>query len=512
MAIVTPIETADGARRRLALASPATLEPIGEIEVQTADDAIAAVERARKAQRDWGALPISERARFMVRALEVLLDRQEDVIDTVIRETGKPRTEALQMEVFAVGDSLNYYAKNAERILRPEKRKLHGMLRMMKQLRIVYRPLGVVGVISPWNGPFVLSMNPTVQALMAGNAVVLKPSEVTPFSGNLAADLLAEAGLPDGLFQVLLGDGETGAALCRAGVDKISFTGSVATGRKVAVACAEQLIPCTLELGGKDAMVVCDDVNVDTAAAGAVAGAFMNTGQYCCGTERVYVVDSVADAFTEKVVERVAQLRQGAEGEFDVGAIFWPRQLEIIEEHMADAVAKGARVLAGGRRNPDLDGLFYEPTVLTDVDHGMRIMREETFGPILPIMRVQDEEEAIALANDSPYGLGGNVWTRDSGKGFRIAQRMQTGSVCVNDMTMTYGVQEAPFGGRKESGVGQVNGETGLRGYCHAEPIIIDRRGGKMNESRYPYSAKTDSGMQKFMRLLWGNSLGRRFS
>jgi len=510
MAIVTPVPTSEGARRRLALANPATREPIGEIEVASAEDVHAAVERARKAQADWGALPVPERARYMIRALERLLERQDDVIETVMQETGKPRTEALQMEVYAVGDSLNYYARHSERILRPERHKLHGMLRFMKQLRIVYRPLGVVGVISPWNGPFVLAMNPTVQALMAGNAVVLKPSEVTPFSGRLAGELFAEAGLPEGLFQVLLGDGDTRAALCRAGVDKIAFTGSVETGRKVAVACAERLIPCTLELGGKDAMIVCDDAQVDYAAAGAVAGAFMNTGQYCCGTERVYVVDAVADAFTDKVVERVSRLRQGAEGEFDVGAIFWPRQLEIIEEHMADAVARGARVLTGGRRNPSLDGLFYEPTVLADVDHGMRIMREETFGPVLPIMRVQDEEEAIALANDSDYGLSGNVWTRDKSKGVRLATRMQTGSVCVNDMSMTYGVQEAPFGGRKHSGVGQANGPIGLRGYCHAEPIIVDRRGGKLNAKRYPYSHKADAGMQRFMRFLWGTRLGRR--
>jgi succinate-semialdehyde dehydrogenase/glutarate-semialdehyde dehydrogenase len=510
MAIVTPLPTRDGERRRLALANPATGQPIGEIEVSTETDVAEAVLRARKAQIDWAALPVGERARYLVRALECLLERQDDVIETVIRETGKPRTEALQMEVYAVGDALNFYARNAERILRTERRRLHGMLRFLKQLRIVYRPLGVVGVISPWNGPFVLAMNPSLQALVAGNAVLLKPSEVTPFSGRLAGELFAEAGLPEGVFQVLLGDGETGAALCRAGVDKVAFTGSVATGRKVAVACAEQLVPCTLELGGKDAMIVCEDANLDYAAAGAVAGAFMNTGQYCCGTERVYVMDGIADAFTEKVVERVSQLRQGAEGEFDVGAIFWPRQLEIIEEHMEDARHKGARVLTGGRRNPHLEGLFYEPTVLTDVDHGMRIMQEETFGPILPIMRVQDEEEAIALANDSPYGLGGNVWTRDSSKGIRIAQRMQTGSVCINDMTMTYGVQEAPFGGRKQSGVGQVNGESGLRGYCHAEPIIVDRRGGKMSASRYPYSAKADSGMQRFMRILWGTKLGRR--
>jgi succinate-semialdehyde dehydrogenase/glutarate-semialdehyde dehydrogenase len=386
------------------------------------------------------------------------------------------------------------------------------MLRLMKTLRIVYRPLGVIGVISPWNGPFILSLNPTVQALLAGNSVVVKPSEVTPVSGQLVARLFEAADLPAGVLTVLTGDGETGAALVEAGVDKISFTGSVATGRKIAEACARQLIPCTLELGGKDAMIVCEDANLDRAAGGAVAGSFINTGQYCCGTERVYVVDSVADEFIGRVVERTARLRQGGDGEFDVGAIFWPRQLEIVEEHVADALERGAKVLAGGRRNPDLPGLYYEPTVLVDVDHGMKIMRDETFGPILPIMRVADDEEAIALANDSRYGLGGNVWTRDNGRGVRIAQRMQSGSVCVNDMTMTYGIQEAPFGGVKESGIGQVNGEAGLKGYCQAAPIIIDRRGGKMSASRYPYSAKQDAGMQKFMKLLWGTGIGRWLS
>jgi succinate-semialdehyde dehydrogenase/glutarate-semialdehyde dehydrogenase len=509
MAIVTPLETPPGARRRLSLASPATLEPIGEIEVSNADDVRSAVEAARKAQPDWAARSFEDRSRVMGRVLQILLDRQDAFVEVVLRETGKARSEALMMEIYAVCDALNFYAKNAAKILKPQKRRLHGMLALLKQLRVVYRPLGVVGVISPWNGPLVLSMNPCVQALMAGNAVLLKPSEVTPFSGKLAAELFQEAGLSEGLFQVLLGDGETGAALTRAGVDKISFTGSVATGRKVAVACAERLIPCTLELGGKDAMIVCGDVNVDHAAGGAVAGAFMNTGQYCCGTERVYVVESVADAFTSKVVERVSGLRQGAEGEFDVGAIFWPRQLEIIEEHMADAVARGARVLCGGRRNPDLRGLFYEPTVLADVTHEMRIMREETFGPVLPIMRVRDEEEALRLANDSEYGLGANVWTGDKGRGCEIAERIESGSVCVNDMTMTYGVQEAPFGGVKQSGVGQVNGETGLKGYCHALPIIVDRFGGKQTAGHYPYSTKKDQGMQKFMRLQWGTALGR---
>ena len=512
MALVTEIPTPPGARRRLRLASPATLEPIGEIEVQTAEDVRAALAVARAAQPAWAALSFAARARFLERALALLLERQDEFVDVIVRESGKPRTEAIMIDIFASCDSLAWYAKHAERILRTRKRSLHGVLRLMKQLRVVYQPLGVIGVISPWNGPFVLSLNPSVQALMAGNCVLLKPSEVTPASGRLVGELFDAAGLPPGVLTVLTGDGETGAALVEAGVDKIAFTGSVATGRKVALACARQLIPCTLELGGKDPMLVCADADLEVAAGGAVAGAFFNTGQYCCGTERVYVIDSVADEFTRKVVERTARLRQGDHGEFDVGAVFWGRQLEIIEEHVADAVAKGAKVLVGGRRNPNLRGLYYEPTVLTDVTHEMRVMREETFGPVLPILRVKSEDDAIRMANDSEYGLAANVWTRSRRHGVELAQRIHSGSVCVNDMAMTYGAHEAPFGGRKYSGVGQVNGEVGLRGFCFAQPILADRFGGRQAAAHYPYSFAKDTGMQRLMRLLWGTPLGRWLS
>jgi succinate-semialdehyde dehydrogenase/glutarate-semialdehyde dehydrogenase len=225
--------------------------------------------------------------------------------------------------------------------------------------------------------------------------------------------------------------------------------------------------------------------------------------------ERVYVVDEVADAFTRKVVERVAKLRQGVSGEFDVGAVFWPRQLEIIERHVSQAVERGARVLAGGRRNPNLEGLFYEPTVLADVTHQMDLMREETFGPVLPIVRVADEEEAVRMANDSVFGLGAMVWTRDAHKGLELARRMDAGSVCINDMSMTYGALEAPFGGRKQSGIGQVNGETGLKSYCYATPIIADRFGGRSSASRYPYTQAGDEGMKRILRILFASPLGR---
>ncbi len=509
MAIVTPVPTPPGARRRLALASPATGQPLGEIEVATADDVQAAVAAARRAQPAWAALPVAERAKVLWRALDALLARQDEYLRVIEAESGKPRLDALMIEIFAACDALAYHAKRAARHLRPERRRVHGLVGLMKRLHVIYRPLGVVGVISPWNGPFILSINPTLQALVAGNAVLLKPSEVTPRSGALVGELFAEAGLPDGLLHVLLGDGETGAALVESGVDKISFTGSVATGRRVAESCGRRLVPCTLELGGKDPMIVCADADLDAAAGGAVAGAFLNSGQVCFSTERVYVVEAVAEEFVRRVVERTRALRQGATGEFDVGPMFWPRQLEIVEGHVADALAKGARVLAGGRRNPSLAGLYYEPTVLVDVTHEMLIMREETFGPVLPIQRVRDEEEALRLANDSPYGLGATLWTRDRARALQLAARLDSGSVCVNDMTMTYGAPEAPFGGRKASGVGTVNGPSGPRDYCFAQPVLVDRFGGRQTAKNYPYAEAKAIGMQKMMRLAFGTPLRR---
>jgi len=492
--------------------SPATLEAIGEFDCATAEDVSAAVARARVAQEKWAALSFDERAAYLWRLVDEFVRRQDEVIDAVIAETGKARSEAIGMEVYSPCDAISYYAKHAGKILAPRKRRLHGVMRLTKTLRVVYQPLGVVGLITPWNGPVVLAAVPLAQALMAGNAVVHKPSEVTPLSALVLKSLTEGAGFPDDLYQVVQGDGQTGAALIDAGVDKVSFTGSVATGRKVGEACARRLVPFTLELGGKDAMIVCADADLDRAAAGAVIGSCMNTGHYCCGTERIYVVESIYDRFVEKVVEQTRALRQSDRGEFDVGAVFWDAQLGIIQAHVDDARERGAEVRVGGRRNPNLEGLFFEPTVLTGVDHEMDVMTKETFGPIVAIKKVRDEEEAIRLANDSDYGLNGTVWTTDHEKGVAIAERLRTGGVCINDMTITYGVPEAPFGGRKESGVGQVNGPEGLRGYCHAQPILADRRGRGKIQGGYPYSRKQEDGMQKFIKLLWGTRLGRWLS
>jgi succinate-semialdehyde dehydrogenase/glutarate-semialdehyde dehydrogenase len=512
MAIIEAVEAPTGSRRRYRLYSPATLEKVGEFEVATEVDVRDALESARKAQPGWAELGFDERARYIYRALDALVERQDEFIEAAIRETGKARSEAIAVEILACCDSMSFHAKRAEEILRTRKRPMRGLRGLTRQLRVVYRPLGVVGIITPWNAPLLLSLTPTVQALMAGNAVLLKPSEFSPYTGRLVGNLFEAAGLPDGLLCVLLGDGETGAALAEAGVDKIDFTGSVATGRKVAEACARQLIPCTMEFGGKDPMIVCADAHLDRAVSGAIAGAFLNAGQLRWGTERVYVVDDVFDEFTRKVVKQVAELRQGAEGEFDVGAIITREQLEVIERQVEDAISKGARVLAGGRRNPDLPGLFYEPTVIVDVDHDMEVMRDETFGPVLPIVRVRDEEQAIRLANDTRYGQGGSVWTRDRRKGCEIAKRLEAGGVCVNETTITCGVQEASSGGRKESGLGQVKDEVGLRSYCHALPIVIERFGRKRARGSYPYRRKSEDRLQKLIRFMWRSRLGRWLS
>ncbi len=510
MAVVEQLEAAPGERRRLRLANPATLAPLGEVEVCTEGDVRAAVERARKAQPEWARLPIDERGRYLSRAVRVLLERQDEFLDAIVAETGKPRGEALVTELMTACDALQFYAKRARRILADRTVPLHFL--KTKKLKIVHQPLGVVGIITPWNFPFILSLNPTAQALVAGNAVVLKPSEVTPFSGSLVEELFTAVGLPEGVLSIVHGDGETGAALLDCGVDKISFTGSVATGRRVAETCGRNLVPCTLELGGKDPMIVCADADLDRAAKGAVYGAFCNSGQVCTSTERVYVVEEVADEFTRKVVRETSGLRQGAEGEFDIGAIIRPEQLEIIEDHVRDATAKGARVLAGGRRNPNCEGYFFEPTVLTDVTHDMRVMREETFGPILPIMRVRDEEEAVFLANDSRYGLNANVWTKSRRRGTELAKAIESGCVVVNDCMVTYGVTESPFGGTKESGIGRVNGELGLKGFCQTRSILIDRLGWKSEPTWFPYSARKTNAFRRVMRVLWGTSLGKLLS
>jgi len=506
MAIVEPAGEGRGGRRRLRTRSPVDGRMLDEFDVCTADDVAAAMARARIAQKAWAGTPVRDRAALMKKALKLLVDRAERYADVIIGETGRTRIETYIIDLFPACDSLNFFASRAEAILAERPVRLH--LLKMKSARMHYRPLGVVGVISPWNGPFILSINPTIHALLAGNAVIVKPSEVTPASGKLVEELFRDAGAPAGLVQVLLGDGETGAALVSGGVDKISFTGSVRTGRKVGAACGQGLVPCTLELGGKDAMIVLGDADLERAAGGAVFGAVMNAGQYCSSTERIYVVQSVAEEFTRRVVERVRALRFcTSPDEGDVGPFIFDRQLEIVDAQVKDAVAKGAEVLVGGGRAPEVGPYYYQPTVLTGVTHDMEIMTEETFGPVLPIMTVRDEAEAVRMANDSRYGLGANVWTKDRERGRAVARQMDAGSVVINDGAMAYGALEVPFGGWKESGVGQVNGAEAPLRYAHAQPILWDRLGQPAEPVWYPFDdAKLDQ-MKKSIKVLFGTRL-----
>ncbi|MEV0062145.1 aldehyde dehydrogenase family protein [Nocardia sp. NPDC050718] len=510
MAITQPLpETSDG-RRRIALESPIDRHRVGELVVSTTEDVERAVARARAAQPVWAALPVRERARIVRGALDVLVRRREEIIDTVHAETGKPRIEALTMELVPSCDFINYWSAHAARALNPERRGLHGYIRPFRKLFVHYQPLGVVGVITPWNAPFVLSLNPVVQALLAGNAVILKPSEVAPYSGAWVVRLLREAGVPEDVVQVLHGDGQTGAALVDSGVDKICFTGSVATGRKVGAACGAALTPCALELGGKDAMIVCADADLERAAAGAVYLSLFNCGQVCLSVERVYVVESVADEFIRRVREQAAQVRFRRDQAADVGPLIWDRQLEVVRRHLEDARLRGASILVGGDPVGG-DGLHFAPTVVIDVTHEMDLMTEETFGPVVAIMRVPDEDSAIELANDSRYGLSGSIFTEDGAKARRIAARLNTGSVVHNDAAVIYGVPEAPFGGRKSSGLGHINnGAEGLRGYTHPQPVLVSRGGSKREAIWYPYSPATERQLAALVRFGFGSRLGRR--
>jgi succinate-semialdehyde dehydrogenase/glutarate-semialdehyde dehydrogenase len=504
MAIVESIAATERSRRKIVVKNPANLELIGEVIVASREEVLAKVARAREAQKTWALVPVKKRAQVLTKAIDVVMARQDELIDIIRRETGRSAVETLMMEILSVCDMLNHYAKTAQQQLEDRTVSI-GALYKLKKLQISYRPLGVVAVITPWNGPFVMGMNPTAQAIVAGNAVIVKPSEVTPFAGALVEEVFRAAGAPDGLVQVVSGDGEVGRYLLEARPDKVSFTGSTATGRKVGEFCGRELIPVTLELGGKDPMIVCGDADIERAAGGAVFGAMFNTGQYCSSLERCYVVESVADAFIEHVVREVKTLKLGSEGLYDIAPMIWDKQLEKVDEQVKDAVTRGAKVLAGGKRV----GPHFEPTVLVDVTHDMRIMREETFGPVLPIVRVRDEEHALQLANDCEYGLSATVWSKDVPKAVALAKRVEAGNLTVNDSAFSYGIHQAPFGGVKASGVGQVHGENALRRYAYETPIVIDRFGPKREGGWYPYDEKKYKGMKKALQFLFGTPLRR---
>ncbi|HLK10984.1 MAG TPA: succinic semialdehyde dehydrogenase [Candidatus Binatia bacterium] len=485
-------------RGTVVVRNPATGERIAQYPAADREAVEAAVARARRAQPGWAALSFAERARMLRRLRDLLVDRKDRIAEVVSGETGKPRHDVLTNELLIVCDGIGFWGRRAARWLADEPARPHLMLN--KRAYVSYRPHGVVGIIGPWNFPFSLTIGEAIPALMAGNGVVIKPSEVTPQSALFGCELAVEAGLPPGILQAVVGYGDAGTHLVDL-ADMICFTGSVETGRKVAARCGQLLKPVTLELGGKDPMLVLRDADLERAANACVYGALANAGQVCISVERVYVEAPVYDAFVAKVVEKVRQVRQGVPdgSPMEVGAMTFPPQIEKVERHVRDAVARGARVLAGGRRRSDLPGLFYEPTVLVDVTHEMEVMRDETFGPVIPIMRVADAEEAVRLANDSRYGLDASVWTRDRARGARVARRIESGAVCVNDVMVNFAVPEIPMGGVKESGIGHRHGPEGIRKFCAQQAVVIDRFGMKREVNWWPI---TPGKLRLFRRVI----------
>lgn len=466
-----------------------------------------ALRRARVAQGPWAELSFQQRRSHLFEVRDRLLDTAEDLVEVICSETGKQRAEAVTTELMAVCETIEWYARNGAAALRPAP-VAPGTL-VHKRAWKEYSPMGVIGVISPWNYPFTLAMTPVVTALFAGNAVVLKPSEVTPTVGLAIRDLFTGGPYGD-IVQVVTGGGAVGEALVRSGVDKVVFTGSAATGRRVMHAAADSLTPVLLELGGKDPMIVTRDADIDRAVKGAVWGAFQNSGQTCISVERVYVDSAVHDEFVERVVAETRRIRQDGSGVGDIGSMTFPPQLDKVEAHIADALERGATLRTGGRRL-EREGLWFEPTVLTDVDHSMQVMVEETFGPVLPIMAVNGSEEALELANDSEYGLNSSVWSEDRQQAESLASRLDAGNVCINDCIVSYAVTGLPFGGVKNSGMGRVHGVEGLHEFCHVKAVLGQKRMPTMREPWwFPVPSRLAEMGIASMRLRFGHSMATK--
>jgi acyl-CoA reductase-like NAD-dependent aldehyde dehydrogenase len=468
------------------------------------------VAQARTAQPGWEALGFDGRAAVLKRCQKWISDNSQRVIDTIVSETGKTYEDALTAEIgYAVG-SFAFWAKNAEGYLAEERVKTSSPFAKGRKLFVRYAPVGVVGVIGPWNYPLTNSFGDCIPALAAGNAVLLKPSEVTPLTSMLMAEMLRECGLPADIFQVIPGYGETGEALIDE-VDFVMFTGSTATGKRVMGRAAQTLTPVALELGGKDPMIVCADADIERAANAAVHYSMQNAGQTCISTERVYVEEPIYDDFVRRVADKVGGLRQGTSsepGSTDIGAVIHPPQSDIVERHVKDAVERGARVLVGGGRS-DESGHFFEPTVLVDVDHTMACMREETFGPTVPIMRVSDAEEAVRLANDSRYGLSASVF---GGKreAEAIARRVEAGTVNVNDVLVGFLASDVPMGGWKDSGIGFRHGEYGIKKFVRPESLVISRFGRKREPLYFPYTKERRTALRRVATFFTARDVKRR--
>ena len=505
MAVVKDAPSPAPAATKIEVENPATGEIVAEVPAMSSDQVAELVAKARAAQPGWEALGFEGRAEIFKRCQKWIIDNADRVIETIVSETGKTWEDAQLAEVGYVAPAFGFWADMAPKYLADERLRTRSIMNKGKKLVLRYAPVGVVGVIGPWNYPLSNSFGDCIPAMAAGNTVVLKPSEVTPLSSLMMEEMLSACGVPEGVYNVATGYGDTGAALIDQ-VDFVMFTGSTATGKKVMAKAAETLTPVSLELGGKDPMIVCSDADLERAANAAVYYSMQNAGQTCISTERVYVEEPVYDEFVNKVVDKVGAIRMGqstGRGTAEMGAIIHPPQSDIIAAHVNDAVEKGARILAGGKRH-DERGHFFEPTVLVDVDHSMDCMREETFGPTLPIMKVRDSEEALRLANDTPYGLQAAVYTKDTAKGERLARQIEAGAVTVNDAQINYVALEAPMGGWKTSGLGTRHGAGGIRKYTRQQTILVTKLALKRDPHQFPYTAKGSERLMKLIRFVYG--------
>jgi succinate-semialdehyde dehydrogenase/glutarate-semialdehyde dehydrogenase len=469
------VTTSGGEREDLEVENPAVGRLLATVPKCTAEDVEFAVNRGREAQARWRESSFAEREQVLLRFHDLVLGRQDELLDVIQLESGKARRHAFE-EVLDAAVVARYYARTAERYLRT--RRARGVIPFLTATWEHHHPVGVVGVISPWNYPLTLSISDAVPALAAGNAVIMKVDSKTPFSGLLASELIEEAGLPPGVLQVVTGSGsELGPELIDR-VDYVMFTGSTSVGREVASQAAKRLVPSSMELGGKNAMIVLRDANLARASEGAERAMFSNSGQLCISVERLLVHEDIADEFVARLVSRVKRMRLGSglSYDYDMGSLISEEQLEAVREHVEDAVGKGAKVLAGGRERPDVGPYFYEPTILGEVKEGMSLFADETFGPVVAVSTFADEEEAIRRANDSCFGLNFSLWTRDVQRGHEIASRLQAGTVNINEgYISTWGSVDAPMGGMKDSGLGRRHGAIGIIKYTESQTISVQR-------------------------------------
>ena len=488
--------------------NPATGKRLGSMPIASPADVAAAVKRAGLAQNAWAQSSFVQRRAVLGHMLDHILDHIDELCAEVVQDSGKTYENALLGEIMPVCNKIRWVMRNGEKYLKPE--YVPSGLLLHKQGRIEYRPLGVVACIVPWNYPFQNIFGSLVAPLMAGNAVIIKASEMVAWSTQRFQKILDEAlareGFSPDTVQIINGFGETGAALVRGGVQKILFIGSAGNGRRIIEGSAEHLTPVVMELGGKDPLIVCDDADLEQAVHSALGGCFINLGQNCIASERIIVQDGIHDRFVAEVSRLAGALRQGTPaepGRLDVGAMTSPQQVRIVDELVSDALANGARALVGGARPKDGNGNFYPPTVLVDVRPDMRIAREEVFGPVMLILRVENDEDAIALANNTDFGLQSSVFTRDRRRGERIAAALEAGATVINDFGLCYLNQDLPFGGVKHSGYGRMNGRDGLRAYTNAKAVLSDRFGFQIPPKLYPVRPGDYAKARSSLRLLF---------